>query len=81
MNALTVKDLYKMMKKEIDAGRGDFAVLVTDDEEANGYHYLWYAPQTITEAEKPVEYMGHKIDMSIPTSKNVAPHEKHILLG
>lgn len=81
MKALTVKDIYSIMKKEIALGRGDYAVLVTDDEEANGYHYLWFSAQTITEAEKPVEYKGHTLKSEIYTSDNVAPHDKHIIIG
>lgn len=81
MNALTVKDLYKMMLHEMQLGRQDYTVLVTDDDEANGYHYLWYGPQTITEAEKPMEIDGKTYTETIQTSDNVAPHEKHIIIG
>ena len=81
MKALKVKDLYEIMKHEINAGRADYTVLVTDDDEANGYHYLWYGPQTITEAEKPMEIDGKTYTETIYTSDNVAPHEKHIIIG
>ena len=81
MKALKVKDLYEIMKHEINAGRADYTVLVTDDDEANGYHYLWYGPQTITEAEKPLELDGKTYTETIYTSDNVAPHEKHIIIG
>lgn len=39
---LTVKDLYEACKKQIENGNGDKIVLVTNDEEANGYHALFY---------------------------------------
>jgi len=81
MKALKVKDLYEIMKHEISAGRADYTVLVTDDDEANGYHYLWYGPQTITDAEKPIEYDGEIFSDRIYTSDSVAPHDKHIILG
>lgn len=81
MNALKVKDLYEIMKHEIAAGRADYTVLVTDDEEANGYHYLWYGPATITEAEEPMEIDGKTYTNTIYTSDNVAPHDKHIIIG
>ena len=81
MGALKVKDLYKYMKQEVDNGRGDYAILVTDDDEANGYHYLWYGPQTIEEAEKPLEIDGDSFSIKIETSDNVAEHDKHIIIG
>lgn len=81
MGALKVKDLYKYMKQEVDNGRGDYAILVTDDDEANGYHYLWYGPEVITEAEKPLEINGDSFSIKIETSDNVAEHDKHIVIG
>lgn len=81
MGALKVKDLYKYMKQEVDNGRGDYVVLVTDDDEANGYHYLWYGPQTIEEAEKPLEIDGDSFSIKIETSDNAAEHDKHIIIG
>lgn len=81
MRALKVKDVYEIMRHEIREGRGDYAVLVTDDDEANGYHYLWFGAQPITEAEKPIEYNGRTIDCTIYTSDNVTSHDKHIIIG
>lgn len=81
MEALKVKDLYVYMKREIENGREDYAVLVTDDDEANGYHYLWYGPEVITEAEKPLKIEGVSFSIKIDTSDNVAEHDKHIVIG
>lgn len=55
MKALTINDLLRMLKKEADKGHGDYTVFVTDDEEANGYHALWYAgetPATMTKEQR-----------------------------
>ena len=46
MGALTINDLIRMLTKEKNKGHGDYIVFVTDDEEANGYHALWYAGET-----------------------------------
>lgn len=82
MGALKVKDLYAYMKREIYNGRGDYTILVTDDDEANGYHYLWYGPEVITEAEKAIEIDGEFFGpIAINTSDNVAEHDKHIIIG
>lgn len=42
IKALTVNMLYEEMRKRVKNGQGDYVVFVTDDEEANGYHALWY---------------------------------------
>ena len=46
MGALKISDLYRMLAKQIEKGHGDYVVFVTDDEEANGYHALWFAGET-----------------------------------
>lgn len=46
MEALTISRLAKILKEEEKKGHGDYIVFVTDDEEANGYHALWYAGET-----------------------------------
>ena len=52
MKALTVKDLLICLLKEHDKGHDDYTVFVTDDEEANGYHALYYVGQTPSEMTK-----------------------------
>lgn len=47
---LTVRQLHKLLAWAILNGAGDKAVAVTDDEEGNGYHLLWYSPQIDSEA-------------------------------
>ena len=67
MRALTINDLLRMLKKEADKGHGDYIVFVTDDEEANGYHALWYAgetPATMTASQR--EYCeNYNCDISL----------------
>ncbi len=38
----TVKDLKKFCEKQIKKGNGDKHVLISDDDEGNGYHTLFY---------------------------------------
>ena len=52
MVALTVKDVYENMQKFIKQGKGDYVVFVTNDEECNGYHALWYAGQEASKYSK-----------------------------
>ena len=67
MKALTINDLLRMLRKEADKGHGDYIVFVTDDEEANGYHALWYTeetPETMTDEQiKCCEEINHDISL------------------
>lgn len=38
----TVKDLLKACQEQIDKGNGDKRVLISRDDEGNGYHSLFY---------------------------------------
>lgn len=42
MKPITIERLYKQLQQEIKKGHGDYIIFVTDDEEGNGYHALWY---------------------------------------
>lgn len=39
---ITVKELYDDLHQEILAGNGDKTILISSDDEGNGYHTLWY---------------------------------------
>lgn len=38
---LTVKQLFECCKKQIALGNGDKHILISDDDEGNGYHTLF----------------------------------------
>ena len=67
MEAITVKRLKRLLEEQIKQGHGDYIVFVTDDEECNGYHALWYAgetPATMTEENrKYCEDYNHDISL------------------
>lgn len=42
MKPINVKELYKECKKQIEKGNGDKIIMISDDDEGNGYHYCWY---------------------------------------
>ena len=52
MTQLTVKDLKKFCEQEIKNGNGNKLIVVSDDNEGNGFHGLFYAFTTIKENEK-----------------------------
>ena len=52
IKALRVKDLYEEMKSRVEKGQGDYVVFVTDDEEGNGFHALWFKGTEIAKCDK-----------------------------
>ena len=74
MKALTIRDLAKCILKEMEKGHGDYVVFVTDDEEANGYHALWYKGETPdTMSEETREYCeDNNHDLSVLEDKDKA---------
>lgn len=42
MEVLTIKDLYNLCKEQITKGNADKKIMISDDDEGNGYHYLFY---------------------------------------
>lgn len=75
MQPLTVKDLLILCQEEIKKGHGDCSVMISDDDEGNGYHYLWYSFQMAEELFTEDDDMLWSLDESI------APKDKTIILG
>ena len=46
---MTVKQLLRFCQEEIKAGHGDCSILLSDDDEGNGYHYCWYSFSMVDE--------------------------------
>lgn len=49
---LTVKDLYKLCKNEINKGNSDRILVISDDNGGNGFHGLFYGFTEIDEKDK-----------------------------
>lgn len=43
MEVLSVEDLFLICKEQIKAGNGSKKIMISDDDEGNGYHYLFYS--------------------------------------
>ena len=69
--AITVQQLKEYCEEQIKKGNGDRVIMISNDEEGNGYHYLWYA---FTEPEEVLLE-----DEAI--NENVAKYEDTIILG
>ena len=63
--AMTVNKLLEYCKFEKAKGHGDYVVFVTDDEEANGYHALWYIGECAVDMDKEnrefIEEVNHDL--------------------
>ena len=82
MKALTIKDLKKECEKQIKLGNGNKTIMISNDDEGNGYHYLWYSFMQIAELEEPIEFNGKLIQAEkIETDDSIAKHEDTIILG
>lgn len=79
---ITVGQLYQLCKKEIMKGNADKAIMISQDDEGNGYHYLWYAFQTVKEYEQPMEYKGKTFQVDFEwADERVASKDDTIILG
>ena len=71
---LTVKELAKLCQDEIKKGHGDYSIMLSDDDEGNGYHYCWYSfsmAEELMSAEDEEFYLD----------EDIAPKNKTIILG
>lgn len=67
---ITINQLKEYCEKQIKKGNGDKVIMISDDDEGNGFHYLWYS---FTEIED--EYYDISID------ERIASKENTIILG
>ena len=49
---MTPRALLKFCQEQIKKGNGDKAIVISDDNEGNGYHGLFYAFTEIDEEDK-----------------------------
>ena len=71
MKPITVKQLKEYCEEVIKAGHGNKVIMISQDDEGNGYHYLWYSFCEPTEV-----YMTE--DM---INEQIAKMEDTIILG
>ena len=70
--AITVNQLLKNLQELKKKGYGDAQIFITDDEEANGYHALWYVGEPACELDMRKEVEETNCDLSILEDKNMA---------
>lgn len=67
---ITINKLKKLVDEQIKKGNGNKVIMISDDDEGNGYHYLWYAFSTAKDFVEEDYIM-----------KDIAPLEDTIILG
>jgi len=78
MKPLTIKDLFNECKKQIALGNENKVIMISTDDEGNGYHYLWYS---FTSATELLEDEDSYFDMSYLIDERIAKKEDTIILG
>lgn len=76
----TVKQLLKLCQDEIKKGHGDYTIMLSDDDEGNGYHYCWYSFITPEQLHEGFDD-GFGCTCCESIDEEIAPKEKTILLG
>lgn len=70
---MTVKELYACCANQIEKGNGDLPILISNDDEGNGYHELYY------------EFMDDKDDLKAATEWCGMPYgfeeKEFVILG
>ena len=66
MNGITVKTLKKLVDEQIKLGNGDKEVLLSCDDEGNGYHTLFYGFTAEYESLKMISEWGLFHDSNDP---------------
>ena len=72
--AITVNQLLKHLPELKAKGYGDAQIFITDDEECNGYHALWYVGEAAGEmpADRKQDCEVLNADLSILEDRNKA---------
>lgn len=74
MEVLTIKDLYNQCKTQIERGNGDKKIMISNDDEGNGYHYLFFGMQEGKDFEYDDAFM-------LSVDESYVPIEDTIVLG
>ena len=75
---ITVKQLYKDLKKRVEKGQGDYPIFISDDEEGNGFHGLFYTTTCAEDEDEKTKKYLQEINCDIRVVKE---KDKVIYLG
>ena len=69
---MTVNQLLKNLQELKARGYGEASIFITDDEEANGYHGLWYVGEPACDLEMREEIEATNYDLDCLEDKDMA---------
>ena len=70
MKTITVYELYRVCRERIREGHGNKKILISTDDEGNGYHELFYGINTNIKEFEDISEMPFGIDL-----------DEYVLLG
>ncbi len=70
MEQIKLKDLYQECKKLMEQGHGEKSLVVSDDNEGNGYHGMFFTLTVIT-PENAGDFSGLIGDNAEPNIHNI----------
>lgn len=73
---ITINKLFNYCKEQIKEGNGNKVIMISDDDEGNGYHYLWYSFSDPTDEDFYIEGFEECF-----IDKKIAKIEDTIILG
>lgn len=63
MNEVTVKDLLKFTEQAVKEGHGDKVIHLSDDDEGNGFHKMYYRFTLVTELNEQINGLNKDTDI------------------
>lgn len=82
MKLLTINDLMKECIKQINKGNGNKVIMISNDDEGNGYHYLWYTFETTEDFDKQIEEVNLPQEYMFNYNEDrISKKEDTIILG
>jgi hypothetical protein len=77
---MTVRQLYKLCQEEIKKGNGNKYIVISDDNEGNGYHGMFYGFSDAVDMDTQLREFDDSIENQVHDSKWVKA-EEIIILG
>lgn len=77
---ITISMLKRMCEREIAKGNGSKSIMISNDDEGNGFHYLWYSFTSAKEIVDEEKKYGFS-DLLDDIDEKIAKVEDTIILG
>jgi hypothetical protein len=78
---ITVNELLDACKKQVSAGNGEKVIMISNDDEGNGYHYLWYEFILASKMAQDLDDEGFPYEEFDGLDERIASVEDTIILG